>query len=209
MPKNIKSGPILIAGLGNPGADYYSTRHSLGFWVVDRFANKHNFPEFKMVQNNSMVSEGIFGGKTVIIAKPQTFMNKSGLAVKRLARHYSLFQNKKFDTLWVVNDDLDIPAGNFKISKNHGAAGHKGVQSVIDQIKTKNFVRWRIGIAPQDAATKKIPADKLVLKKMTPPEQEMFAKTIEAAITSLEAALTGSIEKAMTEFNGATPPNIN
>lgn len=197
---------ILIAGLGNPGADYYFTRHSLGFQVIDSFATKHNFPEFKMVQDNSMVSEGIFAGKTVILAKPQTFMNKSGLAVTRLAKHYSLFKNKKFDDLWVINDDLDIPEGALKISKNHGAAGHKGVQSVIDQIKTKNFTRWRIGIAPQDATTKKIPGDKLVLKKMTTSEQELFAKVIETAVASLEAALAEGVQKAMTESNRQSPP---
>jgi len=155
MAKKEEQNVFLIAGLGNPGADYYFTRHSLGFQVVDAFAVKHGFPKFSMIEDNSMVSEGIFAAKTVILAKPQTFMNKSGLGVKRLAKHYSLFKNKKFGNLWVINDDLDIPAGTIKISKNHGAAGHKGVQSIIDQIKTKNFIRWRIGIAPQDAVTKK------------------------------------------------------
>lgn len=207
MAKKEEQNVFLIAGLGNPGADYYFTRHSLGFQVVDAFAVKHGFPKFSMIEDNSMVSEGIFAAKTVILAKPQTFMNKSGLGVKRLAKHYSLFKNKKFGNLWVINDDLDIPAGTIKISKNHGAAGHKGVQSIIDQIKTKNFIRWRIGIAPQDAVTKKIPGDKLVLKKIASDEQEFFSKVIETAVASLEAALVEGVEKAMTEFNH-TPQKI-
>jgi peptidyl-tRNA hydrolase, PTH1 family len=197
---------ILIVGLGNPGADYYHTRHSLGFRVADAFAVKHSFPAFTMVGDNSMATEGMFAGKAVVLAKPQTFMNKSGLAVKRLAKHYSLFKNRSHANLWVVNDDLDIPEGALKISKNHGAAGHKGVQSIIDQAKTKNFVRWRIGIAPQDAAAKKIPGDKLVLKKMTPAEQENFARVIELAVAGLETALAEGVEKAMTEFNRAVTP---
>ncbi len=200
-----KIPPFLIIGLGNPGAEYYPTRHSLGFWVVEAFAAKNNFPEFAMIEDNSMVSRGAFAQKDVILAKPQTFMNKSGYSAKRLERHYSLFKDKKFDNLWVINDDLDIPAGMLKISQNHGAAGHKGVQSIIDQIKTKNFVRFRIGIAPKDAATKKIPSDKLVLKKITDPEQKMFYRTVDNAVLALETALTQGVGKAMTEFNRSSP----
>lgn len=198
--------PILIIGLGNPGAEYYPTRHSLGFWVVDTFAAKHNFPKLEMVEDNSMVSQAEFAKRIAILAKPQTFMNKSGYAAKRLAKHYSLFKNKKFDNLWIINDDLDIPAGNIKISKNHGAAGHKGVQSIIDQMKTKNFIRFRIGIAPQDTTTQKIPSDKLVLKKITPTEQETFLKAINLAVEGIETALAESIDKAMTQFNCRQEP---
>jgi len=198
--------PVLVIGLGSPGADYCHTRHNLGFLTVDAFAAKHGFPNFAMVKDNTMVSEGMFADKAVILAKPQTFMNKSGISAKRLAKHYSLFKNKKFDNLWVINDDLDIRAGNLKISKSHGAAGHKGAQSIIDQMKTKNFVRFRLGIAPLDAATKKIPSDKLVLKKMSPEEQEFFSKAIDIAVLSLETALAQGIEKSMTEFN--RPPAL-
>ena len=206
MAKTPEQSTILIIGLGNPGTDYYHTRHSLGFWVLDAFAAKHGFPDFNMVKDNTMVSQGLFAGKNVILAKPQTFMNKSGISATRLAKHYSLFKNKKFGNLWVINDDLDIAGGSLKISKNHGAAGHKGAQSIIDQMKTKNFVRFRLGIAPQDAASKKIPSDKLVLKKMSAEEQEFFSKAIDTAVSSLETALTESLEKAMTQFNRQGSP---
>ena len=192
---------ILIVGLGNPGQDYRQTRHNMGFMAADAVAKKHNFGDFAMVEDNAMVSAGEFGGKTVILAKPQTFMNKSGIAAKRLAKRYSLFKNKKFDNLWIINDDLDIPLGKIKISQNRNAAGHKGVQSIIGQMKTKNFVRFRVGIAPKTAAAKKIPADKLVLKKLSPKEQTEFDKVIDLTVSAIETALAEGIEKSMTESN--------
>ena len=192
---------VLIVGLGNPGQDYCRTRHNMGFMVVDAFVEKHNFGDFAMVEDNAMVSVGEFGGKTVILAKPQTFMNKSGIAAKRLAKRYSLFKNKKFDNLWVINDDLDIPLGKIKISQNRNAAGHKGAQSIIDQMKTKNFVRFRVGIAPHTATLKKIPGDKLVLKKISPKEQTEFDKVVDLTVSAIETALSEGIEKSMAEFN--------
>ena len=201
MAKNVNNVPILIIGLGNPGADYYRTRHSLGFMVVDEFAEKHGFPAFSMVEDSTMVSVGNFGDKTVILAKPQTFMNKSGYSAKKLLKYYSLSKGKNLPNLWIINDDLDIPQGKIKISQNRNAAGHKGVQSIIDQLKTKNFIRFRVGIAPLTAALKKVPGDKLVLKKITPREQEEFNKVIDLTASSLETALTEGIEKSMTTFN--------
>ncbi len=192
---------ILIVGLGNPGQAYRQTRHNMGFMAADAFSKKHNFGDFAMVEDNAMVSVGEFGGKTVILAKPQTFMNKSGIAAKRLAKRYSLFKNKKFDNLWVINDDLDIPLGKIKISQNRNAAGHKGAQSIIDQMKTKNFVRFRVGIAPHTATLKKIPGDKLVLKKISPKEQIEFDKVVDLTVSAIETALSEGIEKSMTEFN--------
>lgn len=201
MAKNSEQNPILILGLGNPGTDYYHTRHSLGFMVVNAFAQKHAFPDFSMVEDNTMVSTGEFARKTMILAKPQTFMNKSGYSAKRMQKHYSLFKKNDFSGLWVINDDLDISVGKIKISKNHGAAGHKGVQSIIDQLKTKNFIRFRIGISPLAADLKKIPGDKLVLKKISPAEQTEFDQTIGLTISALELALADGIEKAMTAYN--------
>lgn len=201
MAETSPNQPVLIVGLGNPGKDYLQTRHSLGFLALDALAQKHNFPAFEMREDNTMASQGEISGKTVILAKPQTFMNKSGISVKRVSGHYRLFKDKKFGNLWVVNDDLDIAQGKIKIAKNRSAAGHKGVQSIIDQIKSKDFVRFRLGIHPETAAQKKIPVEKLVLKKISPKEQTNFAKTIDLAVSAIEAALAQGIEKAMTEFN--------
>jgi len=201
MTRNKQPETILIIGLGNPGDDYYKTRHSLGFMTLDAFAEKHGFAAFTMVEDNTMVSEGRINDKTAILAKPQTFMNKSGHSAKRLAKHYSLFKKNDYSGLWVINDDLDIPVGKIKISKNHGAAGHKGVQSIIDQMKTKNFTRFRMGIQPPTEAQKKIPGDKLVLKKITPAEQAEFDLAIVQTVSALELAITEGVEKAMTAYN--------
>jgi len=200
MAKNDKQKTILIIGLGNPGKEYGNTRHSLGFMAVGAFAEKHAFPAFAMMEDNTMVSESQFANKTVILAKPQTFMNKSGYSAKKMVKYYSL-PNKILPNLWVINDDLDIPQGKIKISQNRGAAGHKGVQSIIDQLKTKNFVRFRIGIAPLTAPLKKIPGDKLVLKKLSPAEKIEFDKAIDSTVSALELALSEGIGKSMTEFN--------
>jgi len=201
MTKINEQKTVLVIGLGNPGDAYYRTRHSLGFMVVDAFAQKHGFGPFSMVKNNTMASEGDFSAVRVILAKPQTFMNKSGDSAKRMIKHYSLPKGKNLPNLWVINDDLDIPLGKMKIAQNRGPAGHKGVQSIIDQLKTKNFVRFRLGIQPQTAALKKIPGDKLVLKKISLAEQVEFNKIIDLAVAAIETALTEGIDKAMTAFN--------
>jgi PTH1 family peptidyl-tRNA hydrolase len=201
MTKDNGQKAVLIIGLGNPGKDYRNTRHSLGFMAVEAFAKKHSFPDFSMVEDNTMVSTGNLGDKTIILAKPQTFMNKSGYSAKRLAKHYSLFKGKDFSNFWVINDDLDIEQGKIKIVQNRGAAGHKGVQSIIDQMKTKNFVRFRLGIQPKTETQKKIPTEKLVLKKISPEEQVEFDKAVDLAIAAIEASINGGIEKAMTEYN--------
>lgn len=201
MAKNDKQKIILIIGLGNPGKEYGNTRHSLGFMAIGAFAEKHAFPAFAMMEDNTLVSESQFAGKTVILAKPQTFMNKSGYSAKKMVKHYSLSKGKILPNLWVINDDLDIPQGKIKISQNRGAAGHKGVQSIIDQLKTKNFVRFRIGIAPLTAPLKKIPSDKLVLKKLSPAEKIEFGKAIDSTVSALELALSEGIEKSMTAYN--------
>ena len=201
MAKTNERKTILIIGLGNPGGGYYHTRHSLGFMAVDRFAEKHSFPAFAMVESNTMASSGKFGDIDVVLAKPQTFMNKSGYSAKKMAKHYSLFKDKKFSNLWVINDDLDILTGKIKISQNRNAAGHKGVQSIIDQLKTKGFVRFRIGIQPTTEAGKKIPGDKLVLKVIPLKDRATFDKIVNDTVLAMETALGTGIEKAMTATN--------
>ena len=106
---------ILIVGLGNPGIKYKRTRHNIGFRVLDEFQRENNFPDFKFFKKfNALIFEGNIGRKKVILAKPQTFMNNSGQAVKNLTIHYSL----PFINLIVVHDDIDLPLGKIRISKS-------------------------------------------------------------------------------------------
>jgi len=150
---------IVIVGLGNPGKKYEKTRHNVGFRVIDELAR---------------IKERGF-----IIAKPQTFMNNSGKAVKALVNFYKI----KPDNLWVVHDDIDLPIGELKIAKGRGSAGHKGVQSIINELKTKDFNRIRVGICPKTDKPKTI--DKFVLQNFTKEEEKILKETIKQIIIEI------------------------
>lgn len=153
----------LIIGLGNPGKSYELTRHNAGFLAVQNFASANCFPEFKLVKKfNSLVSQK----DKMILALPQTFMNNSGRAVKKIKDFYKIPPQN----ILVIHDEIDMALGIFKICRNRGSAGHKGVQSIIDAFKTKNFVRVRIGITSGPSA-KKIRTEEFVLKKF--PKKEL------------------------------------
>ena len=142
---------MLIVGLGNPGKEYEKTRHNVGFMVLDEFQKEHDFPDFSpSKKHSSLVSEGILGSTKVLLAKPQTFMNNSGKAVQSLLPKRGLgFPKPRLgNTLVVVHDDIDIPLGKVKVSKGSGSAGHKGVDSIIQSLGTKDFTRIRVGIQP-------------------------------------------------------------
>ncbi len=177
---------IAVIGLGNPGNKYKRTRHNLGFMVVEKFAKENNFPEFKLSKKaNMFISEDNFNQKKVLLAEPGTFMNNSGSAVKAL----------KTNNIIVVHDDIDLPLGKIRISKKRGAAGHKGVDSIIKKLKTNDFWRIRIGIRPEKKPKN---VEKFVLQKF---EKET---TLEEAVKAIECFLTLGPEKAMSSFNKST-----
>lgn len=153
---------FLIVGLGNPGKEYQKTRHNAGFMMLDAIAKEYDFPVFKLSKKYaSLVSEGILGRAKVVLAKPQTFMNNSGVAIKSLTKNYKL-QTKN---LVVVHDDIDISLGKVKISKGSGSAGHKGVDSIIQSLGTKDFTRIRIGIQPSTGKPENV--EDFVLQKFS------------------------------------------
>ena len=186
----------VIIGLGNPGKKYESTRHNLGRLVVSDLQKKIEFPDFKLKKKlKTSISEGRFNDEKIILAFPETFMNSSGEALKKLVSNFKL----QASSITVVHDDIDIPLGEIRIVKNRGAAGHKGVQSIIDQIKTKDFIRFRIGILPKDKKPQSV--DRFVLQKFTKKENEVIKKTIKKCIEVLDITLKEGLEKAMNEFN--------
>lgn len=174
---------IIIVGLGNPGRKYKNTRHNLGFQVIDEFTRENNFPEFRLSKKfNALVSENVINGKKIIFAKPQTFMNNSGKSVKAL---FSFYKPKE---LIIVHDDIDLPLGKIRISKNRGSAGHKGVESIIKEIGFKNFTRFRIGITPASAkasAGKAKNIEKYVLQKFNQEEEKIIKQVIQEVIKKL------------------------
>jgi len=162
---------MIIVGLGNPGKEYKKTRHNAGFMALDLFAKEHGFPEFKASSKyESSVSEGKINGLKVILVKPQTFMNNSGKAVKALLGNLvSKNLETKFPSSFVlVHDDIDILLGQMKFSKGRGSAGHKGVESIMRELGTKDFTRIRIGIQP--LAGKPLHTEEFVLQSFSQEE---------------------------------------
>ena len=188
---------ILIVGLGNPGKKYKNTRHNIGFRIVDELTK----------ELSSLKRRG------VILAKPKTFMNLSGKAVKSLIKKYKI----PTANLWVIHDDIDLPLGKIRIVKNRGAAGHKGVESIIKELGTKNFVRFRIGICPKTGKPKNI--EKFVLQKpreakpseagdetksqrpFNKDEEKIVREVIKKSAEAIEILLREGLEKAMNKFN--------
>jgi len=173
---------ILIVGLGNPGTKYKKTRHNIGFRVLDEFQNKNNFPDFEFSKKfNSLISDGIIKRKTILLAKPQTFMNNSGISVKRLMNFYKI----KSSDIIVVHDDIDLVFGTTKLSERRGSAGHKGVKSIIKELGTKDFTRLRIGIRNEKLKHKN--TEKYVLEKFTEEEERGLEEIIKQSLEVLNS----------------------
>ncbi len=163
---------IIIIGLGNPEEKFKDTRHNIGFEVLDKIKGENDFPDFAFSKKfNAQISKGILNQEKTILAKPQTFMNSSGKSAKALTQYY------KKAKLIIVHDDIDILLGKVKFSKDSGSAGHRGVESIIDNLGTKDFMRLRIGIVPIKGKPKE--TEKFVLKKFTKKEKETIQKIIE------------------------------
>ena len=190
---------ILIVGLGNPGEQYAASPHNAGFLVVDELITNcqlliTNYPKLK-----SEVAEGKIGSKKIIFAKPQTFMNKSGEAVKALIANYQL----PITSPWVIHDDIDLELGKIKIVRNRGSAGHKGVEDVMRKLKTQDFVRFRVGTRPKRLAQKRSKAlmNKFVASQVAKPDQPVFKKAIKTCKEAALLALEEGIEKSTSIYN--------
>ncbi len=192
-----------IVGLGNPGEEYAHSRHNVGRFFVEVFAKKYDFSGWTECHKPDMqVADGKIGKHKVVVLLPDTFMNKSGLAVKKYVT-----SAKKAEKLIVLYDDLDIPFGSFKISFRRGSGGHRGVESIARSIKTKDFVRVRVGISPSTPSgkLKKPKGDKKVhdfilgdfSKKETEILKKMRKKVCEAVVMTVEDGRA----RAMNEFN--------
>jgi len=175
---------IIIMGLGNPGKKYEKTRHNVGARVVDELRSS---PPSLLLEARYL--------KNVILAEPKTFMNESGKRVKELLRKHRL----KPDDLVVIHDDIDISLGEIRIVKNRGAAGHKGVESVIKEINSKNFIRFRIGIKPESGKPKS--PETFVLQKFSKKEEKIVRETIKKTAEAVEFFLEESLEKVMNKYN--------
>lgn len=184
---------ILVVGLGNPGEEYENTPHNLGFMVIDRLAESHGI-RITRKENLSKVGLGTIGALRVALAKPQTFMNLSGPAVKGLLERYGL----KPDRLIMVYDELDIPWGESRIKPKGSAAGHNGMKSVIGSLGTSEITRVRLGIHPGhpigDGA-------KFVLGPFRRAQKQEVEDTVARGAAAVESIIAVGVEKSMTIFN--------
>jgi len=184
----------LIAGLGNPGRKYAANRHNAGYCCVQRLARAHRL-SFDTKQKNSLVSRGQIKGMSVILALPQTYMNRSGLAVQALAQFYKI----PLDHLLVVYDDLDLLFGSLRLRKAGSSGGHKGVESIIERLgNDRSFPRLRVGIGRPPGHMD--PAA-YVLRDFDPDELPLLDEVLEQAVSAVEVWLADGIEAAMTRFN--------
>jgi len=190
---------FLIVGLGNPGADYAKTRHNAGFLLVEKLAAQWRCDWSKDRKFQARVSRAERGGKTVILAEPQTFMNLSGESVGALVRYYQL----PLERILVVVDDADLPLGEIRLRPSGGTGGHHGLESVMQHVGSREYARLRLGIGRKDEA-RQITGH--VLGKFSADENALLEKVLERAAGQLECWLDAGIQKAMSQFNGVVSP---
>lgn len=192
-----------IVGLGNPGKEYENTRHNVGWMALDHLIADALPSPVSSSKYAGRVSEGVFAGAEVILLYPDTFMNKSGSAVKKLVH------TGEEERLVVVYDDVAIPLGEVKVSFGRGDGGHNGIKSIVCSLGTKEFARVRIGIAPKGffGQTKRPTGARLpkhVLGDFKKREQKDVEEGLEKAKRAIELLLKEGIEKAMNEMNKGT-----
>ena len=188
---------FLVAGLGNPGEEYALTPHNLGFLTVDRLAERHSI-RVNRKDSRSFVGVGEIDGHPVMLAKPQTYMNLSGASLAPLMEKHSIGS----DGLIVVYDELDLEWRALKIKPKGSAAGHNGMQSVIDNLKTSDLVRVRLGIHPGHPLKGGTEYLLAPLKRSQMKELDEF---IDYAADAVRSIIAEGVEKAMTRYNRRAP----
>jgi len=190
----IPPGVYLLVGLGNPGRQYSATRHNIGFMVIDRLATRLE-TMFSRVQLRSLVTDARYQGKRVLLAKPQTYMNESGVAVGALIK----FHKVPLTNILVAHDDVDLPFGTLRLRHGGGSAGQKGVTSIQTRLGTQDFPRLRIGVG-------RPPGNKLaaayVLQNFSRDEVEFLSPLLDRAAEAALTFVVDGLERAMTRYNG-------
>lgn len=193
----------IIVGLGNPGDEYHGTRHNTGRMCVERVHDAKDFSEWKVEKKPPMRwAKGEIVGKKSVLVVPDTFMNNSGRAVAHFIKN-----KKEAGNCVVVYDDMDLPLGTIKISHDRSSGGHNGVESIIKALKTRAFVRVRVGVSSKTAkgVAKKPSGEAAVLKfllgKFKPEELIALKKVFQRVDEALECIVTEGYQQAMTNFN--------
>jgi PTH1 family peptidyl-tRNA hydrolase len=185
----------LIVGLGNPGIEYQFTPHNLGFLTVDRIADDLKV-QVRNRQCRALTAKAVIGQEEAVLAKPETFMNLSGQAVRELVEKLEI---RPEGDLIVIYDELDLPMGTIRIRQRGSSAGHNGMKSIIGALGTQEFARIRIGIAPE----------KKILKPFRKRQLKQVDEMLDTAAEAVKVILTDGIEAAMNRFNRKPePPDV-
>ncbi len=186
----------LIVGLGNPGAEHRHNRHNVGFMVLDRLAERLGV-KFQRLEFKALTTKGVYQGRTVLLAKPQTYMNLSGQAVGSLVRYYKV----PLTHLLVVYDDVDLPLGTLRLRPGGGSAGQKGMLSIIERLGTQQFPRLRFGIGRPPG---RMDAAAYVLQDFSPAEGQIVQPALERAVEAVLTFVSAGLEAAMNRYNNSS-----
>lgn len=194
----------LIVGLGNPGDKYRDTRHNVGFMVVDKLAHELGGKDARW-ESSTKNKAAIAKVGEVVLVKPETFMNASGVAVQSVARFYIV----KPEDVWVIHDDLDLPLGKIRIRAGGGSAGHHGIESIMRELGSDAFIRFRLGIGRgMEAKTKSSKKNfhrrfviDFVLSKFNRTEAGDMKHLVKNGVEAVRIALFKGVDRAMNRFN--------
>jgi len=191
----------IIVGLGNPGRAYANNRHNLGFMCLNHFARTHGI-KFDKRKAKARIGSGEIAGSKVMLARPQTYMNRSGESVSLLVRNFNI----NLHDLLVIHADLDLPLGKIRIRHGGGSGGHRGIESIISCLENQDFVRLRIGIGRPAVAADSVTindADAIsyVLGDFTPDQKQIINQVIPRVSEAILHLLTEDITAAMNRYN--------
>jgi PTH1 family peptidyl-tRNA hydrolase len=190
----------LIFGLGNPGNRYRLTRHNIGFMVLEKLAAGLEI-ELKQKSFNALWGKGKMSGKNVLLAMPQTYMNLSGNAVRELLT----FFKADIKCLIVIHDDLDLSFGTIRLKTGGGNAGHKGLESIVENLGSSDFMRVRIGIGkPEDKAR----IENYVLERFEPKEEAVLKQVIQTAADAASEIMLSDMQTAMVKYHTKNTSNF-
>ena len=191
----------LIVGLGNPGRGYANNRHNAGFVCLNHFARSQGI-RFDKKQSKARIGSGEIAGSEVVVAKPQTYMNRSGQSVSLLVKKF----NVSLDNLIVIHDDLDLPLDKIRIRQGGGSGGHKGIGSIITELGSQNFIRIRVGVGRpvKNEGSTQFSEDEIinyVLSDFTPDEKQTITQVIPTVSEAILCLLTEGLVAAMNRYN--------
>ncbi|MDX1682060.1 MAG: aminoacyl-tRNA hydrolase [Phycisphaeraceae bacterium] len=186
----------LIAGLGNPGAEYVGTRHNTGYMVIDELSQRHGLggDDAAKSQFQALVHDAHLGGERVTLLKPITFINRSGQSIRQALDFYKL---DPAEDLLVIVDDIALPAGEIRLRGNGGAGGHNGLKDIERAVSGQDYPRLRIGIDPPG----RVKQVDYVLGRFTSKQRDQLEPALVRAADAVEAWITDGLDTAMNRFN--------